>query len=100
MNWRVGMRCRLVRPRNPQNAGVTGTVIGIGPWCRGDEVRGPDGDHFRTYFDADCIVLWDDGDRFHCLATFDQLEPIQPEGRKVVSWSDCLWMPEHMRETA
>ena len=28
------------------------------------------------------------------------LEPIQHEGNKVIDWSECLWMPEHMRETA
>ena len=29
-----------------------------------------------------------------------EIEPIAPEGHKVVSWSECLWMPEHMREQA
>ena len=29
------------------------------------------------------------------------LEPIVPEGsQSVVSWKECPWMPEHMRETA
>ena len=32
--------------------------------------------------------------------SFDQLEPIQPEGHKTVEWNACLWQPEHLREVA
>lgn len=29
---------------------------------------------------------------------WDYLEPILPEGNKVVSWSDCLWCPPDYKE--
>ena len=28
----------------------------------------------------------------------DQLEPLTDPGREVVSWSECVWKPEHLRE--
>ena len=30
----------------------------------------------------------------------DCLAPIRPEGSRMVEWSACLWMPEHLREVA
>jgi hypothetical protein len=33
-------------------------------------------------------------------ATPDRLEPLQPERNQTVAWSECAWMPEHLREVA
>ena len=95
----VGQRVRIVRSLNwPELAGEEGTIVGrsgtpgreglsqwhVAPDCWGTHVAPGSVAHSR--------------DRF--APNSDQLEPIQPEGHKTVEWSECLWMPEHLREVA
>lgn len=37
--------------------------------------------------------------RDYMICTPDELEPIVDDGREVVAWKTCDWMPEHLRET-
>ena len=94
MNFRVGQRVKVVKSPLGNGSEFLGRECIIssmkryekGTPCR----KGP-----PLPVDTDCILLFPDGDESN--AAFWQLEPIIPEGQKVVSWSECLWMPEHMR---
>lgn len=35
-----------------------------------------------------------------CSWKSKHLEPIQYDGNKVIEWSECLWQPSHLRQTA
>lgn len=94
MSFRIGQRVKFVRASGAWSAphiGKTGTVDAIGPLI----AYAPQSDVAKL---CEYRVAWDGG-RSSCVDGW-QLEPIQPEGWRVVGWSSCLWMPEHMRETA
>ena len=90
----VGQRVRLARPAYPKNLGQEGVIESFDSAKKGQKAM-----NGRLRGDCDCSVLWDKNNiaNWQCL---DQLEPIQPEGHKTVEWSECLWMPEHLREVA
>lgn len=48
---------------------------------------------------ADCYVQYE-GRESYSSGIWSDLEPIMPEGNKVVSWSECLWDPSHLNEKA
>ncbi len=81
--FRVGQRVRIVN------------AIAEHRWAIGREatVTGP-----LDWFGEHPLKI--DGELEEWTAAPACLAPIQPEGWKVVDWSSCLWMPEHMRETA
>ena len=93
----VGQRVRIKWSlRWPELAGSAGVVIGHADpedcaefGC--EYVVSPDcwGSHQCPYADSEAFA-----------PNSDQLEPIQPEGHKTVEWSECLWLPEHLREVA
>jgi len=93
----VGQRVRIKWSLNwPELAGCEGTVFGLAEIEEDDDVLceylvAPDcwGTHQSPY--ADDSVFG---------PSSDQLEPIQPEGHKTVEWTECAWMPEHLREVA
>lgn len=86
----VGQRVRLVRPTRGEY-GQTGTIVDFLCVPAGTLTR----DFIETSIDCDCLVYWDDySDGIPACQHTSQLEPIVDDGRKVVSWSDCLWQPE------
>jgi len=69
-SFREGQRVRNARPFYPENKGITGTVLHVGPFNEGEHL------HLRTFpIDCDCVVQWDNGGGEHCQF-FWQLEPI------------------------
>jgi hypothetical protein len=93
VSWwhRVGQRVKIARPADGVNSGAEGVIISLGQpagWAR----------------PANCLVSFDKeistlyGPMRDGGIDLDRLEPIMPEGNKVVSWSECLWMPPHLRE--
>lgn len=91
--FRVGQKARVksiryADPRSVWRVGAEVTIVAVGYGLH-HWIDGSLGSH-------ECIVQCSDG----ALAwpMFDQLEPIQPEGNKVVEWSKCLWNPEHLKE--
>jgi len=84
----VGQRVRIKwSPNRPQMIGAEARIA-----CKSPE----------PFHDWDIEVDGFPGRFAHGLwaAKSDQLEPIQPEGHKTVEWSECLWVPEHLREVA
>jgi hypothetical protein len=87
MKFYVGQRVRMARPYHSANLNNTGFILQL--FNDVDTVEG---------WVANCLCEWDRpvvGDICHT----DQLEPIT-DGREVVSWKDCAWMPEHLRTPA
>jgi hypothetical protein len=76
----VGQRVRVVRVYTPTTArvGWEGVVNELGCFDKRDRPA---------------IGVTINGDPDWCFPA-DFLEPIVDDGRKVVSWSDCLWQPE------
>lgn len=80
--FKKGQRVRLVRVRAPQLAHNIG--------CTGTFNRYETSPIFKY---CDCVVNWD-GEVGGFMEEADFLEPIQPEGYKVVTWAECPWQPK------
>lgn len=99
--FRVGQRVRKVRRRtgpviNPTIYDSTSPSVPIG--SEGTVVNA------SPFDEGMWIVLFDTCRSSHPEGSYSMhgyaLEPIQPEGNKVIAWSECLWQPSHLRETA
>lgn len=91
--FRIGQRVRIVRTDYfPQFMGMEAVIIsGLKP--HGKYGRGYD-------IDVDGVGRMNPGCS-QCWVLPDQIEPLQPEGsRTVVSWEECPWQPEHLRQPA
>ena len=85
--WVVGQRVRIVRPFHSQNEGLTGWISEIGPWFYMQKL--PDGSLLGCD-KTDCMIRLDsprhDGSTY-APNSFDQIEPILPEGHKPSEFS-------------
>jgi hypothetical protein len=87
----VGQRVRTKDPRNK--------------WCthmQGNEtvICGQDSNLGGEYWILEGTSLRGRGVGVYKHEAGDYLEPIQPEGMRHVDWEECLWQPEHLRESA
>ena len=96
--FKVGQRVKLVRPVEPENYGIEGTIIAFENWPKGT-ISSVTGTPFTM--DVDCVVLWDtvfylnrEGSAQHT----SQLEPIQDQddkskydGNEVIDWDECIF---------
>lgn len=99
--FRVGQRVRLIAVRKvgeEHRIGKQGTIRSIGTYGPGETIEVKNGVRMYTHRGCDCTVKWDNSSRPFTAVKFWQLEPVQPEGNKVVEWSECLWQPEHLKE--
>jgi hypothetical protein len=78
--FRVGQRVKLVKPFDPKNYGVTGTVSGYMYLTAGTVCD----DGLPTPTDTDLLVVWDVESSTHVQASW-QLEPIQ-DRPELSSW--------------
>ncbi|GAA0696266.1 hypothetical protein GCM10009429_23530 [Dyella marensis] len=85
----VGQRVVLARPRNPNNKGLTGTIVRFSEFPKGTMMR--DG---ACSINCDCVVDYDA--RGMCADHTERLDPLT-DSYDVVSWKDCAWKPEHLR---
>lgn len=103
--FRIGQKARFVLGYVPTN-GVENTggktrhgaeilITGIVPGF----LSAPHGDGIGYFYDHlridDCLKK-----SLHHWAFDYQLEPIQPEGYKVVTWAECPWQPKREEQTA
>lgn len=93
--FRVGQRVRYVRKHSSvQSMGTTTIPLGSTGVLKASQVP----------WKADFYMLFDDYKSAHpdgCfLMNSDMIEPIQPERNQTIEWSECLWQPEHQRESA
>lgn len=100
--WRVGLRVRKVRSGTGTNEipiGTTGVITATSakscPRC---------GEVWHALVSFAFIVAYDGFVNKTCgcnsfRGSKDWLEPIQPEGNKVVSWEQCLWNPSMLEDT-
>jgi len=92
--FKVGQRVRKIRSSGLPKAhfiapiGVCGVVIAVGVIGHNSGQR------------WDYEVRYDGYGKHRFYADADQLEPIQPERNQTIAWSECVWKPEHLRETA
>lgn len=102
----VGQRVKKVR--GDTNVGLTGRVIGTRFIPAGTTGVYPGGFLWRAAEASDLQVEYDTASRNADGQVFPagvmacgqsvNFEPIQPEGMKPVSWHECLWKPEHIKE--
>lgn len=85
----VGQRVKLVRATNPQNNGMTGTIVRFE-----DTPLGTLAANGLTTIHCNCVVNYD-ADRMHFEHT-DRLEPAT-DSYDVTTWDSCVWQPEHLR---
>lgn len=90
--FRVGQRVRLIRCFQKWH----GISVGTEAIIAGPIERALFGTLIGYPLSIGGIIVTN-GAGLHLLAAPDQLEPIVDDGRQVVSWSECLWMPEHLR---
>lgn len=93
--FRVGQRVRYVRHHPSVTVRGCGEVP-LGATGVLKPSSRPDRADFCILFDEYKSDAWDG----QYLMNSDMIEPIQPEGNRVIAWSECLWMPEHLRESA
>jgi len=100
MKFYKGQRVRLARARYKSNLNAEGFFGGYGNYPKGTPCLPIPGHKSILGDDNDCTFISDASlqgaelskGEYFCRAS--ALEPIVPEGHKVVAWEDCLWNPK------